>query len=117
MSTTTARTSGRLRALVALTFSGALVLAGCATPDGAAPAGASLAPVGGTVSAVASEGGAANGAVPAAAACENPVASYAPDGPLPGPGALPAGSTMAAIRDRGSLIRSEERRVGKECPV
>ena len=30
--------------------------------------------------------------------------SYAPDGPLPLPDALPAESTMAAIRDRGRLI-------------
>lgn len=29
--------------------------------------------------------------------------SYEPDGPLPGPGELPDGSTMAAIRDRGAL--------------
>ncbi len=29
--------------------------------------------------------------------------SYEPDGPLPSPGNLPAGSTMAEIRDRGAL--------------
>jgi polar amino acid transport system substrate-binding protein len=36
--------------------------------------------------------------------CRNPTASYAPDGPLPSPNELPAGSTMARIRDRGRLI-------------
>lgn len=42
--------------------------------------------------------------VPAQTACTDPVASYAPEGPLPGPDALPAGSTMAEIRDRGTLV-------------
>jgi polar amino acid transport system substrate-binding protein len=36
--------------------------------------------------------------------CGNPLASYAPDGPLPTPGAMPAGTTMAKIKDRGRLI-------------
>ena len=36
--------------------------------------------------------------------CSNPTASYAPDGPLPSPNGLPAGSTMAKIRDRGRLV-------------
>lgn len=36
--------------------------------------------------------------------CADPLASYAPDGPLPAPDALPAGSTMAEIRERGSLV-------------
>lgn len=35
--------------------------------------------------------------------CADPLASYAPAG-LPGPDALPAGSTMAEIRDRGRLV-------------
>nr|WP_231494962.1 glutamate ABC transporter substrate-binding protein [Cellulomonas sp. KRMCY2] len=47
-------------------------------------------------------------AAPAAPAapveCADPLASYAPDGPPAGPDALPAGSTMAEIRDRGRLI-------------
>ncbi|WP_125774911.1 glutamate ABC transporter substrate-binding protein [Antribacter gilvus] len=51
--------------------------------------------------------GTTSGSLPAAVeACDDgtePVASYAPEGALPGPGALPAGSTMAAIRDRGVL--------------
>jgi polar amino acid transport system substrate-binding protein len=36
--------------------------------------------------------------------CRNPVASYRPDGALPSPGKLPAGSTMAKIKARGRLI-------------
>ena len=36
--------------------------------------------------------------------CDNPTASYAPDGPLPSPNDLPAGSTMAQIKKRGRLI-------------
>jgi polar amino acid transport system substrate-binding protein len=36
--------------------------------------------------------------------CDNPTASYAPDGPLPSPSQLPAGSTMARIKDRGRLV-------------
>jgi polar amino acid transport system substrate-binding protein len=36
--------------------------------------------------------------------CDNPTASYAPDGPLPSPNELPAGSTMARIKDRGRLV-------------
>ncbi len=36
-----------------------------------------------------------------APACGNPLASYAP---LPGPPEVPAGSTMATIRDRGRLV-------------
>lgn len=102
--TTTSRSSGRVRALVALAFTGALVLTGCTAPDGGSSAGAPVASVVGAAGGSATVNGTAGGSVSAAAACENPVASYAPDGPLPAPGALPAGSTMAAIRDRGSLI-------------
>jgi polar amino acid transport system substrate-binding protein len=48
---------------------------------------------------------AASAAPPAASQdCGNPLASYAPTGPLPGPNALPAGSTMARIKARGRLI-------------
>jgi polar amino acid transport system substrate-binding protein len=36
--------------------------------------------------------------------CTNALASYRPSGALPSPGDLPAGSTMAKIRDRGRLI-------------
>ncbi|SDS86934.1 amino acid ABC transporter substrate-binding protein, PAAT family [Friedmanniella luteola] len=41
---------------------------------------------------------------PASAACDDALQSYAPDGPLPGPDDLPAGSTMARIRERGRLV-------------
>jgi len=40
----------------------------------------------------------------APATCSNALASYAPAGALPAPGALPGGSTMADIRKRGRLI-------------
>lgn len=43
-------------------------------------------------------------AAPAPASCDDPLASYTPDATLPAPNALPAGSTMAAIRERGRLI-------------
>lgn len=36
--------------------------------------------------------------------CGDPTASYRPDGPLPAPGAFPAGSPMAEIHQRGRLI-------------
>jgi polar amino acid transport system substrate-binding protein len=48
---------------------------------------------------------AASAAPPAASQnCGNPLASYAPTGPLPGPNALPVGSKMAEIKARGRLI-------------
>lgn len=40
---------------------------------------------------------------PAAPVCSDPLASYAPS-PLPGPGGMPGGSTMARIAQRGRLI-------------
>jgi len=40
----------------------------------------------------------------AAPVCADPLASYAPLDPLPAPGAMPAGSTMAKIAERGRLI-------------
>lgn len=43
-------------------------------------------------------------APPAAQTCTDALRSYAPKGALPAPTALPAGSTMAAIRQRGRLI-------------
>jgi polar amino acid transport system substrate-binding protein len=36
--------------------------------------------------------------------CDDPLASYEPSGPLPTPETLPAGSTMAKIRERGRLV-------------
>lgn len=43
-------------------------------------------------------------APPAAAACSGTQESLRPSGPLPAPGQMPAGSTMAAIAARGRLI-------------
>ena len=43
-------------------------------------------------------------AAPAPAQCTNATQSYAPSGALPAPGAMPDGSTMAAIQARGRLI-------------
>ncbi|MEO7371591.1 MAG: transporter substrate-binding protein, partial [Ilumatobacteraceae bacterium] len=40
----------------------------------------------------------------AAQAALDPTRSYEPDGALPSPGAMPAGSTMATIATRGKLI-------------
>ncbi|QTE30834.1 glutamate ABC transporter substrate-binding protein [Pengzhenrongella sicca] len=40
----------------------------------------------------------------AAAQCADPLASYAPQGALPAAGAMPAGSTMETIAQRGRLI-------------
>jgi polar amino acid transport system substrate-binding protein len=45
-----------------------------------------------------------SGSASAPASCQNPTASYAPSGDLPAPGSLPAGSTMAKIRERGRLV-------------
>ena len=45
--------------------------------------------------------------IPSAAAdagCANPTSSYAPLSPMPAPGKMPAGSTMAKIQARGRLI-------------
>ena len=100
MSARTDRVAGRLGssavAAVVLAVTGAL-LAGCASsaydatplPTASAPATAAPSPS------------------PSAAApvvCDNALASYAPEGALPAPGAMPAGSTMAAIAQRGRLI-------------
>lgn len=41
---------------------------------------------------------------PAAPTCDNATQSYDPLSPLPAPGAMPSGSTMAAIAERGRLI-------------
>lgn len=46
---------------------------------------------------------AAPGPAPAPVECADPLASYAPDATA-GPGAVPAGSTMAQIRERGRLV-------------
>ncbi|MEO7449198.1 MAG: glutamate ABC transporter substrate-binding protein [Humibacillus sp.] len=46
----------------------------------------------------------AAGKAPTAQSCTNAVQSYAPDGPLPAPSAIPAASTMGKIKARGRLI-------------
>jgi polar amino acid transport system substrate-binding protein len=77
-----------------------LLLAGCATT--AAPS-----PATGTIAAPIPHGVQDPAVIPTAAAaatCGNPVASFRPTGPLPAPGAMPSGSTMAAIAARGYLI-------------
>jgi polar amino acid transport system substrate-binding protein len=90
------------RVVTVLLIAGVL-LAGCATTP-AAPAtttGAIAPPIPGGVQDPA--------VIPSAAAstsatCGNAVASLRPTGPLPGPGAMPSGSTMAKIAARGYLI-------------
>ncbi len=90
---------GRSGVLVAV-VAGLLLLASCA-PSPYAPTpvpspSVSPTPEAGTTP--------APGATPAPQECADPLASYAPLSPLPGPDALPAGSTMARIRDRGRLV-------------
>jgi polar amino acid transport system substrate-binding protein len=81
-----ARPVGYLCAAGVLAFGGLLLPGGGAAP--APPAAAAPAP-----------------AAPAPApACTEVQESLRPDGPLPPPGAMPEGSTMAAIAERGRLI-------------
>lgn len=85
--------SRRARPLVALAAL-ALLLAGCGYDDTAVPEpeGAAGVPV-------------PSASTPAACADDaSPTRTYDPTRPLPGPEALPAGSTMAEIRARGRLI-------------
>jgi polar amino acid transport system substrate-binding protein len=67
------------------------------TPVAATPRSPEPTPIPGT----ATPAPAATGAAVTAANC---LQSYAPQGALPGPGSLPAGSRMAEIRKRGRLI-------------
>ncbi len=75
----------------------AAVAAGCSGPQLAAPADVTLAPT------TAPSAPAPPECTPAEAE-QDATRSYAPDGPLPTPGEMPAGSTMAAIHDRGRLV-------------
>lgn len=91
---------GRVAVLLAVLAS--VLLAACA-PSPYAPTALPAATSGQGDDGQDTGGGASSGG-PAPATCENPLASYAPLSPLPDPGGLPAGSTMAAIRDRGRLV-------------
>ena len=73
----------------------AAVLTGC-TSTGYAPT-----PVPTPTTAAPAPPPTAGGAAPV---CADPLATYAPVNPVPGPGAMPAGSTMARIAERGRLI-------------
>jgi polar amino acid transport system substrate-binding protein len=91
--TTTAARSALAAALTAT----ALLLTACSGPSGADDLRLATAePEPGTTTAAPAPG--------APAECADPLASYAPEGPLPAPDALPAGSTMAEVRERGSLV-------------
>lgn len=60
------------------------------------------------------------GTAPAPQSCANAVQSYAPDGPLPAPGAIPAASTMGKIKARGRLIAgvsADTRLLGSRNPL
>ena len=79
-----------LRAAALLVAVGALVAAGCSSGSSAAGHASRAASSSTTTTAPAPD-------------C-NTVASYAPSGPLPSPLAMPSGSYMAQIRQRGRLI-------------
>src|SRR5215207_10558589 len=83
-------------ALTALTF-----VAACSSPQLAAPPEVTTTPTTTVVPPAAPE------CTPEEEAADEELGvtrSYAPDGPLPSPEQLPAGSTMAEIRDRDRLI-------------
>ena len=88
---TRSRPSSKLP-LIALAVAGVLALGSLLLPDGgpstALPAAATEAPA----------------AAPTTQACSDVRESLRPTGPLPAPGAMPPGSTMAAIAARGRLI-------------
>ena len=92
MSTSTVNVA---RPLGYLCVGGVLALGALLLPGGAAPAGHP---------ATAVLGATAAGPTPAAPACTGVRESLRPDGPLPAPGAMPSGSTMATIAQRGRLI-------------
>jgi polar amino acid transport system substrate-binding protein len=77
-----------------------LVLAGCtATPKVSAGTGSATAPQPQGVRDPAVIPSAATGST----SCSNPTQSYSPLSPMPAPGQMPAGSTMAAIQAQGVL--------------
>ena len=100
---------GAVTALVVL----ALTLAGCASTTGAQDLGTSPSAIATAATPTTSP------SAPAAADCGNPLASYAPQG-LPTADSLPAGSTMAAIRARGTLVvgvSADTLRMGSRNPL
>jgi polar amino acid transport system substrate-binding protein len=84
-------------------------------------AGALLLPDGVTTAPLSAPPTVAGPAAPApAAACTDLRDSLRPDGPQPAPGAMPAGSTMAAIAARGRLIAGVDQgkyRIGYRNPL
>ncbi|MCR1984103.1 glutamate ABC transporter substrate-binding protein [Cellulosimicrobium cellulans] len=94
---TRARRAGAVTTGVASALAALLVLGACSGPSGAEDLRLTTTPQ--------DEATEESPAAPAAPAkCADPLASYAPEGALPGPDALPSGSTMATIRDRGALV-------------
>jgi len=94
-SSRTRRTPGSAGYAVAVLVT--LVLAGCtSTAYDSTPL-----PTAAAATATPTSGSASPSAAPA---CADALASYAPLTPLPAPDGLPAGSTMAGIRDRGRLV-------------
>ncbi|GAA3069618.1 glutamate ABC transporter substrate-binding protein [Pseudonocardia yunnanensis] len=88
---TRSRPSSRLP-LIALAVAGVLALGSLLLPDGGPSAAVPATTTG------------APAAAPAPPACSEVRESLRPTGPLPAPGAMPPGSTMAAIAARGRLI-------------
>ena len=86
------RRLGRLLLAVAL-----LGVVGCSTSDQASRDALRALSVGATTTSTAPP------PVTTAPSCDNPTASLRPQGPLPPPGAMPAGSFMATIQARGRL--------------
>jgi polar amino acid transport system substrate-binding protein len=89
-------------ALVAALAATTLLLSACSGPSGADDLRLAAAAPEPEASSAAPTPAAPTPAAPAQ--CADPLASYAPEGSLPSPDALPAGSTMADIRARGSLV-------------
>jgi polar amino acid transport system substrate-binding protein len=87
-----------MRRALALAFA-AVILTGCA-----AVTTTSVPTVPAQVPAPGGAAPAATSAAPAAQQCGDLLASLPPLSPLPGPGQLPAGSTMAKIAQRGKLV-------------
>ncbi len=94
------RPARRLSVAIGLLAAAALTAAGCATSDKASQDALRALSVQATTTTAAPP----SGPPTTAPSCANPTASLRPQGPLPGPGAMPAGSFMAAIQQRGRLV-------------